>query len=87
MSDHRLAAERFAVFLSATTMIAFAGISAYYTIEQRAWIDAVLAIGVPIFAVRDWLRSRSRPETRDVADRMFGYLVLLMLLAAGALWR
>jgi hypothetical protein len=75
------------VYIVAALMLVSAGVGAYVTIVQEAWIETAFAVGLPIVSLIQWLRIRNQGEAeRRASDELVWLLLFAIALYVSAIW-
>jgi len=73
--------------LAVVLLLGTAVANAYATIVQEAWFDLILGVILPLGSLYEWRKQRLRSEeAREVADRLFGLLLITLMLYSEHLW-
>jgi hypothetical protein len=75
------------VYLVAALLLVSAGVGAYATIIQEAWIETAFAVGLPVASLVQWMRIRSQGEAeRRASDEMVWLVLFAVGLYVVAIW-
>jgi len=75
------------VFLVAALLVVSAGVGAYATIVQEAWIETAFAVGVPLASLVQWMRIRRQGDAeRRASDEMVWLILFAIALYVAAIW-